>query len=117
MWISHTERAWIRRQDAAALTFAATKAEARFHVVQMALRTLQGDTRTSEVLARSGLTLQVCLGRTSRVAENGCAEGLAVLEGVVLAGLVARLLSDGDLVRWLSRRHSRELAALQGACG
>lgn len=117
MWISHTERACIRRQDAVALTFAAARAEARFHAVETALRTVLSHARTSSLMATSGLKLQVCLGRTSRIAENGSAEGLAVLEGVVLAGLVARLLSDGELVRWLSRHHPRELAALQGVCG
>lgn len=116
MWISHTERACIRRQEAAALTFAATGAEARFYGVATALRTLLCDAGTLELLGMRAEMSQVCLGRSSRLAENGSVEGLAVLEGVVLAGLVARLLSDGVLVRWMARRHPRELAALQGAC-
>jgi len=115
VWISHTERACIRRQDAAALTFAATRAEARFHAVTNALRALFADARTAGILERHGMRY-VALGRSSRLSANGNAEGLAVLESVVLGGVVAKLLSDGDLVRWLSRHQPRELAALQGAC-
>jgi hypothetical protein len=116
VWISHTERAFIRRQDAAALTFAATRAEARFHVVTRALTVLLADARTAEIFERHGLQ-SIAFGRSSRPAENGSVEGLAVLEGVVLGGVVAKLLSDGEIVRWLSRHHPRELAALQDACG
>ena len=116
MWISHAERACIRRQDAAALTAAATKAEARFHSVTNALRALFSDAVTAGILERHGMRY-VALGRSSRMAANGSAEGLAVLEGVVLGGLVASLMSDGELVRWLSRRHAQELATLQDACG
>ena len=116
MWISHAERACIHRQDAAALTAAAVKAEARFHSVTHALRALFADARTAGILERHGMRY-VALGRSSRLPANGSAEGLAVLEGVVLGGVVAKLLSDGELVRWLARHRPRELAALQGACG
>jgi hypothetical protein len=98
------------------LIAAAAKAEARFHSVTHALRALFADARTAGILERHGMRY-VALGRSSRLPANGSAEGLAVVEGVVLAGLVGRLLSDGELVRWLSRRHPRELAALQDACG
>lgn len=47
--------------------------------------------------------------------ENGNAEAFAVLEGVMLARMVAKLLSDGELTRWLSWDHPRELAALHAA--
>nr|WP_157504029.1 hypothetical protein [Luteibacter rhizovicinus] len=111
MWISHAQSAWIRKNDAVALAAGAAMAEACFHEVTKALQPLLADTRTVEVLARLGLR-HVALGRSSRLPENGSAEGLAVLEGVVLAGVVARLLSDGDLVRCLSRHHPGALASL-----
>jgi hypothetical protein len=84
--------------------------------VTNAFRPLFADARTAMMLERIGLR-RVALGRSSRLPGSGDAEGLAVLEGVVLAGVVAKLLSNGELVRWLSRHHPGELAALQGACG
>lgn len=114
MWISHAERACIHRQEAAAIAAASARAEARFYTVTTVLRELLSDTRTAELLARRGVR-QVCLGRSSRLAANGDAAGLAVLEGVVLAGVVQRLLSDAVLVRWMARHHAKALAALQGA--
>jgi hypothetical protein len=101
-------------QEAAAIAAATASAEARFCTVTKVRRELVSDTRTAELLVRRGLR-QVSLGRSSRLAANGDAQGLAVLEGVVLAGVVQRLLSDAELVRWMSRHHAKELAALQGA--
>jgi hypothetical protein len=99
-----------------ALTAEAGRAEARFHAVTKALDALLADTRATGMLRRLGIR-RVALGRSSRLPENGNAEGLAVLEGVVLAGVIARVLSDGELTRWLSCHHPGELAALHGACG
>jgi len=115
VWISHAQRAWIRKQDALALTAEAGRAEARFHAVTKALDALLADTRATGMLRRLGIR-RIALGRSSRLPENGNAEGLAVLEGLVLSGVVARLLSDGELTRWLSCHHPVELAALHGAC-
>lgn len=116
MWISHTERAWIRRHEALLLATEAAKAEARFHIVTKALTALLADTRAAPLLTRHGLR-RIALGRSSRLPESGTADGLAVLEGVVLAALIAKILSDGDLTRWLSCHHPSELAALHKACG
>lgn len=110
MWISQAQRARIREQDALALTAEAGRAKDRFNAVTDALAALSVDTRGTAILRRIGIP-RIALGR-SRVPENGNAEGLAVLEGVVLAGVVARLLSDGEMTRWLSCHHPKELAAL-----
>jgi hypothetical protein len=98
------------------LAVEAGKAEARFHAVTKALVTLLGDTRATDMLKRHGIR-RISIGRSSRLPENGRAEGLAVLEGVILAGMVAKVLADGELTRWLSYHHPKELAALHAACG
>lgn len=115
MWVTRSEREWTRRHDAETLAAEAGRAEARFHAVTKALDTLLGDTRVTDMLKRHGIQ-RVSLGRSSRLSENGKAEGLAVLEGVVLAGIVAKVLADGELTRWLSCHHPGELAALHAAC-
>jgi hypothetical protein len=115
VWVTRSEREWTRRHDAETLAIEAARAEARFHAVTKALGTLLGDTRVTDMLIRHGIR-RVSIGRSSRLPENGRAEGLAVLEGIVLAGIVARLLSDGELTRWLSCHHPKELAALHAAC-
>jgi len=114
VWISQSERARIRERDALALTAEAGRAEGRFNAVTNALDTLLLDARAPEILRRVRI-LRITL-RRSRRPQNGNAEGLAVLEGVVLAGVVARLLSDGELTRWLSCHHPKALAALHEAC-
>ncbi|APG04820.1 hypothetical protein BJI69_13565 [Luteibacter rhizovicinus DSM 16549] len=116
MWISHTQRAWIRKEEALALTAEAGRAEARFHGVTKAIDALLADSRAKAMLRRLGIR-RVALGRSSRLPENERAEGLAVLEGVVLAGVVARILSDSELTLWLSCHHPVELAILHRACG
>jgi hypothetical protein len=56
-------------------------------------------------------------GRSGRIAANGRAEGLAILEGVVLSGVIRILLTDVELVLWLSRHYPRELAIFHVAIG
>ncbi|MDR6935718.1 hypothetical protein [Luteibacter sp. 3190] len=58
----------------------------------------------------------IWMGRSMRAAANGRVEGLAVLEGVVLRGIVHTMLFDAGLVRWLSRHYPRELASLNDVC-
>jgi hypothetical protein len=106
----------VRRQEAETLKGEARKAEARFHAVTKSFDTLLADSWATGMLRRHGIR-RVALGRSSRFSETGSAECLAVLEGVVLAGVVARILSDGELTRWLSCHHPGELAALHAACG
>jgi hypothetical protein len=115
VWVTRSEREWTRRHDAETLAFEAGKAEARFRAVTGALGALLADTRATDMLKRHGIQ-RISIGRSSRLPENGRAEGLAVLEGVVLAGMVAKLLGDGEFTRWLSCHHPKELAALHGAC-
>lgn len=115
MWVTRSEREWIRRRDAETLAVEAGRSEARFHDVTKALSTLLGDTRATDMLKRHGIR-RISIGRSSRLPENGRAEGLAVLEGVVLAGIVTKVLADGELTRWLSCHHPKELAALHAAC-
>lgn len=115
MWVTRSEREWIRRHDAETLAVEAGRAEARFHAVTKAMGTLLGDTRATDMLKRHGIR-RISLGRSSRLPDNGRAEGLAVLEGVVLAGMVAKVLADGELTRWLSCHHPKELAVLHGVC-
>ncbi len=115
MWVTRSEREWTRKLEAEGLAAAARDAEARFASVTAALRVLLADTRAAPMLAQHDIS-RVALGRSTRLAENGRAEGLAVLEGVVLAGVVRALLDDAELVRWMSGHHSRELAALHEAC-
>lgn len=67
------------------------------------------------MLARHGIS-RVALGRSMRLAEDGLAEGVAVLEGVVLAEVVRALLHDAELVRWISGLHPGALAVLHGVC-
>lgn len=116
MWVTRSEREWSRKLEAETLAEAAASAEARFAAVTGALGVLLADSRAAPMLSRHGIH-RVALGRSMRVAGNGRAEGLAVLEGVVLAGMVRSLLADADLVRWLACHHPGALAALHGACG
>lgn len=55
---------------------------------------------------------RVALGRSARLSANGRAEGLAVLEAIVLGGVISALLEDPTLVRWLSRHRPAQLATL-----
>jgi len=74
--------------------------QARCHAVTAA-RGSFSDARSVEIPGWQGLRF-LALGRSSRLAANSNARAFFVLEGVTLAGRVARLLADGDLVRWLS---------------
>ncbi|QDE39819.1 hypothetical protein FIV34_11670 [Luteibacter pinisoli] len=51
------------------------------------------------------------------MASNGAGEGTTVLEAVVVAGRIARLLEDAELVRWASRDCAEGLALLQQVAG
>jgi hypothetical protein len=113
VWVTHTERRWIRGLEAEALADVAQAAEARFAAVTCALTMLLADTRAVPMLRRLGIT-RVAWGRSARLAENGRAEGLAVLEGMVLAAVIGALLMDADLVRWMSAHHPKALALLHG---
>lgn len=115
MWVTRSEREWVRRHEAKDLAMAAARAEARFATVSHALRVLRADARAVPFLTRHGFH-RLPIGRSSRIACNGRAEGLAVLEGVVLAGTIRALLADADLVRWLACHHPGALAALHGSC-
>jgi hypothetical protein len=116
MWVTRSEREWTRRHEAETLKAEARRAEARFCAVTKSFDALLADSRATGMLRRHGIR-RVALGRSPRLPENGNAEGLAVLEGVILAGMVARILSDGELTRWLSCHHPAELATLHAACG
>jgi hypothetical protein len=115
MWVTRSEREWTRRHEAETLKAEARRAEARFYAVTKSFDALLADSRATGMLRRHGIR-RVALGRSPRLPENGNAEGLAVLEGVVLAGVAARILSDGELTRWLSCHHPGELAALHAVC-
>jgi len=109
MWVTRSEREWRRKDEDRVLREAARAAEARFAAVIGALEVISSDPVGGRMLARHNL-LQVPRGRSGRLAVNGRAEGLVVLEGIVLTGLVKALLADVELVPWLSRHYARELA-------
>lgn len=114
MWVTHTERAWRRKEEAEALAEAARQAEARIASASNALRAIQTDAAVRCLLDQAGYG-HLALGRSSRVGRSGVVEGLCVLEAVVVGRAVARVLSDPLLVRWLSRRYRDELASLNVA--
>jgi hypothetical protein len=116
MWMTHTERQFRRKEEDRVLREAARAAEARFAAVIGALAVIGADAVGGPLLACHDLN-HGPLGRSGRVAANGRAEGLAVLEGIVLTGVVRQLLADLNLVPWLSRHYPRELAALHQAVG
>lgn len=114
MWVTHTERAWRRKEEASDLAEAARKAEARIAGASNALRAIQADADVRCLLDQAGYG-HLTLGRSSRVGRSGGIEGLCVLEAVVVGRAVARLLSDPPLVRDLSRRYHDELVSLTSA--
>lgn len=114
--MTRSEREWVRKLEGDALTEAARDAEARFAAMTHAFGVLLADSRAVPMLARHGID-RVALGRSTRLPANGRAEGLAILEGVVLAGIARSLLDDTALVRWLSGHHPSVLAALHRASG
>lgn len=111
MWVTRSERDYTRRQQGAVLLAGAHEAEARFNAAHLALEVLVADPSAIPLLARHGIH-RVALGRSARLPTNGRGEGLAVLEGIVLRGIISALLEDPSLVRWLSRDHPVELAVL-----
>jgi hypothetical protein len=116
MWVTHTERAWRRAEEARGLAEAARLAEARIAGASNALRAIQADREGRLLFARAGFAL-LSLGRSSRVSRNGRVEGLTVLEAVILARSFARVLSSPQLVLWLSKQYPKELAALNSMIG
>jgi hypothetical protein len=111
MWVTHSEREEVRRQQDLALVAAAQEADARFRATHRALEALLDDPNAVPHLARHGI-LRATWGRSMRLPGNGRVEGLAVLEGIVLRGVISALLEDAPLVRWLSRHHPTQLVVL-----
>ena len=111
MFVNPGERAWRRRNERLALTQAATDAEARIAAFSRAVSTLLDDPVGGRWMERFGFA-QRTQPRSTRLPKDGSAEGLSVIESVVLAGVASRLLSEPDFVRWVSRVHPAVLAAL-----
>jgi hypothetical protein len=116
MWVTRSEREWRRKEEERLLREAAQQAESRFAAVIAAIEAISKDPVGGQILARLNIK-PIPRGRSSRLAVNGRAEGLAVLEGVVLAGTARNLLADAELVPWLSRQYPRALAVLHEAAG
>jgi hypothetical protein len=113
VWVNKSERAWRRRGEAKALRAAAAAAEMRFAAFARALADLLPDPEGCRWLQRAGVTSQWC-ARSQRMAKAG-AEGLSVLEGVVLVNTCSRLLDDAAFVRWLSQAKPDALRRLHDA--
>ena len=114
MWVTHTERAWRRKEEADRLARSAAQAEARIAGASRALINIQSDPDGVRLLASVGFG-HLSLGRSARLGRDRRAEGLAVLEATIVAGVAGRLLSSPELVRWLSRSRPDELADLHRA--
>jgi hypothetical protein len=114
MWVTHTERAWRRKEEAEGLARMAAKAEASIAGVSRALTIIQSDAEGVRLLAGAGFG-HLSLGRSMRLGRDGRAEGLAVLEAIVVTAVAGRMLSIPELVRWLSRNQPNELADLHRA--
>ncbi|QWT22137.1 hypothetical protein KPL74_09030 [Bacillus sp. NP157] len=110
MWVSRSERVWRRRAEATGLLAAARAAEARFAAFDRAVCLLLDDPEGRRQLARLGITSRWC-ARSTRMGKTG-ADGLSVLEGIVLAGVCSSLLDDAPLVRWMSQARADALQAL-----
>lgn len=111
MWVNKSERAWRRRNEQVTLGRTAAQAESHFAAFHRAVSTLLDDPVGQRWMERFGVDRRTPL-RSYRLSTSGEAQGLAVIEAVVLAGVVSRLLSDPDFVRWVSRVHPDALAAL-----
>ena len=109
-------RAQIHRREDLILQQAAQNAEAAFAHTTDVLSILLADPLAARMLGQHGVS-RACVTRSTRLAGNNRAEGLAVLERVVLSKRLLALLSDAELVRWLSRHYPRELAILHDVCG
>lgn len=115
MWVNKAERAWRRRAETEDLKHAATAAEARFAMFAHAVDLLIDDGEGARWLARHGITSRWCL-RSVREGKTG-AQGLSVLEGVVLAKVCSLMLDDPVLLRWMSHASPGALRALHLAAG
>lgn len=114
MWVTHSERAWRRKEEARALAEAARQAEARIAGASGALAAICVDAEGSRILANACF-LHAGIGRSSRHGKNGRAEGLSVLEGVVVGQLCAHMLSEPKMVRWLLANIPSKFATLSAA--
>ncbi|UPG92845.1 hypothetical protein [Luteibacter aegosomatissinici] len=115
MWVNKAERLWRRREEAVVLKAVAGDAEAHFAAFAGAIALLLQDTEGVRHLARHGINQAWC-ARSPRTGKTG-AEGLSVLEGVVLAGTCSRLLDDPAFIRWMSKAHPDALQALHRVAG
>jgi len=116
VWVTRSERNWVRHHEDVSLQQAAQSAEAAFARTAGTLAVLLADPIAARMLAAHGWA-STWAGRSTRLAGNHRAEGLAVLERVVLSKRLHALLSDVELVRWMSRHYPRELAILHDVCG
>ena len=101
MWVTCSEREWRRKEASTALTQAAWRAEARIRCAEVAIRGLQADSAGRSALSAAGLC-DLGLGRSRRTGRSSRADGLAVLESVVVGRVVGSILKKPDLVRWMS---------------
>ncbi len=115
VWVTRSEREWVRRLEDRTLREEARASEARFARMAAVIEVLVADPAAKRMLSAHGLS-RIWMGRSVRAAANGRVEGLVVLEGVVLRGTVHTMLSDAGLVRWLSRHYPGELATLHDLC-
>lgn len=111
MWVTRSEREWRRREEARGLAESARQAEARIAGATSVLRAAYCEATGKGAPANTKLR-PVALGRGLRLGKNGRAEGLAVLEGVVLARVAARILAYPPVMRWLLHGAPENLAAL-----
>lgn len=86
-------------------------AERRFAAWAKAMAALGGDDEGERRLAALGVSASAAQ-RSVRLPIGGAAEGLSVMEAVVIAGVAGRLLSDASFMRWASRVHPGAVASL-----
>lgn len=113
MWMNRAERAYRRKLEERGMKAAAVQANAGFAATTAALTELLASPGGTRALEAVGIDA-VRLGRSMQVADNGRLEGLSILEGLILAGVVSRLLNDTLFVRYLSLHHPAVLARLHG---
>lgn len=114
MWITRSELEWRRREQDTALRETARRAESQFAAIVECLSVLLQDADVARFLSHHGI-YNVPRARSCRVASNGRVEGVVILEGAALAGVVRLILADVALVPRLARDYPKELAALHGA--
>lgn len=101
MWVNKAERAWRRRGELIQLRAAACQSEVRFAAFFRAVHVLLDDPEGCRWLECMGVRSRWC-SRSFRVGKTG-AEGLSVLEGVVLTRTCDQLLENAPFVRWMSQ--------------